>query len=226
MSARTPSIHPVFSVAFGFSELADSQALNTELHQLFLAREREGSRHANPRPYTTRNRPLFESVFDLFEWPEACVQRLRSFCHDQLLGFVGEMNGYLPDQLAALQPVYDSWFHITRRDGYFSLHNHPMASWSGVYCVSSGRDDGTEPDSGRLCFVNPHIHASMYVDAMNARLRPPFSTVAGAGWQLRPGQLVLFPSWMLHEVKPFIGEGERVTVAFNAWDAASRSGRA
>jgi hypothetical protein len=28
---------------------------------------------------------------------------------------------------------------------------------------------------------------------------------------------VLFPSWVFHEVLPFHGEGERVTVAFNCW---------
>ncbi len=35
---------------------------------------------------------------------------------------------------------------------------------------------------------------------------------------LKPGQLVLFPSWMQHYVSPFepSGEGVRITVAFNA----------
>ena len=34
---------------------------------------------------------------------------------------------------------------------------------------------------------------------------------------MEAGQLVLFPSWVLHDVKPFEGEGERITVAFNCW---------
>ncbi|MDP9008001.1 MAG: 2OG-Fe(II) oxygenase family protein [Pseudomonadota bacterium] len=34
---------------------------------------------------------------------------------------------------------------------------------------------------------------------------------------LAAGQLVMFPSWVLHDVKPFEGEGERITVAFNCW---------
>ena len=33
----------------------------------------------------------------------------------------------------------------------------------------------------------------------------------------RPGELVMFPSWVLHDVKPFEGEGERITIAFNCW---------
>ena len=46
--------------------------------------------------------------------------------------------------------------------------------------------------------------------------------------KFEPGQLVLFPSWILHDVKPFEGEGERITVAFNCWfklkDEAAQAG--
>jgi predicted 2-oxoglutarate/Fe(II)-dependent dioxygenase YbiX len=42
----------------------------------------------------------------------------------------------------------------------------------------------------------------------------PF-TYANRLFTLEAGQLVLFPSWVLHEVKVFHGEGERITVAFN-----------
>ena len=31
----------------------------------------------------------------------------------------------------------------------------------------------------------------------------------------RTGVLVLFPSWLQHGVRPFSGDGERVTVALN-----------
>jgi hypothetical protein len=35
--------------------------------------------------------------------------------------------------------------------------------------------------------------------------------------KFEPGQLVLFPSYILHDVKPFEGDGERITIAFNCW---------
>jgi predicted 2-oxoglutarate/Fe(II)-dependent dioxygenase YbiX len=34
---------------------------------------------------------------------------------------------------------------------------------------------------------------------------------------LAAGELVIFPSWVLHDVKPFEGDGERITIAFNCW---------
>jgi hypothetical protein len=56
----------------------------------------------------------------------------------------------------------------------------------------------------------------MYQDAATASLRGPFGT--GIRYiKFEPGQLVLFPSYILHDVKPFEGEGERITVAFNCW---------
>jgi predicted 2-oxoglutarate/Fe(II)-dependent dioxygenase YbiX len=58
--------------------------------------------------------------------------------------------------------------------------------------------------------------STMHVDAAVANLRVPFAPSI-RHVALEPGQLVVFPSWILHDVKPFQGEGERVTVAFNCW---------
>jgi hypothetical protein len=82
--------------------------------------------------------------------------------------------------------------------------------------VSPGQHDTDKPDSGLLSFVNPSTVGAMHVDAANASLRGAY----GNGIRhvkFEPGQLVLFPSWVLHDVKPFEGEGERITVAFNCW---------
>jgi uncharacterized protein (TIGR02466 family) len=205
-------VSPIFAVPFVFDQLAEPAALNQELSALFLAREAEGARYANPNPYTVRNRDLFESHFDLFDWPEACVQRLREFCLSTLLRAVGELNGYDVAKLKRLNIATDAWFHITRRNGFFAVHNHPMASWSGVYCVSPGRHDADQPDSGKLSFINPY--SSMYSDAGNAHIKFPYQS-GNYAFQLAPGQLILFPSWVLHQVMPFYGEDERITVAFN-----------
>lgn len=38
-------------------------------------------------------------------------------------------------------------------------------------------------------------------------------------FKLEAGQLVLFPSWLNHQVLPHQGDGERIAVAFNTWFA-------
>jgi len=205
---------PLFSVPFAFAQHPQPDGLNATLRELFLAREAEGARYANPNPYTERNAQLFESHFDLFHWPEPCIAQLSEFCLSNLMRVVGELNGYDIAALRKIDVATDAWFHITRRNGHFGVHNHPMASWSGVYCVSAGSNDDAQPGSGRLSFINPHSTNSMYLDPGNAFLREPYQH-SNYGFDLVPGQLILFPSWVLHQVMPFHGDGERITVAFN-----------
>jgi len=209
-------ITPAFAVPFVETELPNPAALNAELAALFLAREREGGRYANPHPSMRITPHLFESDFEVFSWPEPCVQHLREFCWSALARTVAQLNGYGPAEMQRLRILSHTWFHVTRRGGFFGLHNHPMASWSGVYCVSAGQDDGSHPESGKLHFLNPLQLANMFVDPGNSRVRMPYS-MNGKSYRLQPGQLVLFPSWVNHEVLPFFGDGERITVAFNCW---------
>jgi uncharacterized protein (TIGR02466 family) len=205
-----------FAIPFAFAQHPDCAVLNQELRALFLAREGDGQRYANPHATMQITPGLFESRFDLFNWPEACVRRLREFCWSHLHQLISETSHHDVATLRRMLGHADAWFHITRRGGDFALHNHPMASWSGVYCVDQGRDDGTRPDSGMLIFPHPNGAAAMFVDPATNKLKMPYSNTTRK-FRLEPGQLVLFPSWLLHQVAPFHGDGERITVAFNAW---------
>ena len=159
--------------------------LNEALKRALFSLERSGSA-ANPRPLTQRNNAVFESHFNLFRESDPAIQELKAFCWDQLLSLVGQLNGYDLATIKRLEIYNDCWFHITRRGGFFGLHNHPNASWSGVYCVDPGRHDPDKSSSGVLSFVNPMLMSSMHVDAGNAKLQPPFGNQI-ASFRLAPG---------------------------------------
>jgi uncharacterized protein (TIGR02466 family) len=214
---RPPDLVTMFAVPFGFGRFETHARLNPELKRFILATEKSGTA-ANPRPLTQRNPAVFESHFDLFRMPDPAVQELKDFCWSQLLALIGQLNRYDLPTLHRMQIYNDCWFHVTRRGGFFGLHNHPNASWSGVYCVDPGQSDPDRKDSGLLSFVNPTITSAMHMDAGIARMQLPYAHHV-AHVRLEAGQLVLFPSWVLHDVKPFEGEGERVTIAFNCWFA-------
>ncbi|MFL6602039.1 MAG: putative 2OG-Fe(II) oxygenase [Steroidobacteraceae bacterium] len=209
-----PELINLFSVPFGRSRFPDPERLNPALKRFIYAQENDGP--PNPRPLTQRNAAVFESSFNLFRMNDPAVQELKAFCWNQLLSLIATLNGYDLPTVNRLNIFSDCWFHVTRRGGFFGLHNHPNASWSGVYCVDSGRNDPDRKESGALTFVNPMIMSAMYMDAANANMKLPFSPQI-ASTCLEAGQLVLFPSWLLHDVKPFEGEGERITIAFNCW---------
>jgi uncharacterized protein (TIGR02466 family) len=210
-----PDLVSMFAVPFGFSRHPAAAQLNPALKRYLFAQEQSGTA-ANPRPLTQRNAAVFESHFNLFRENDPAVQELKAFCWDQLLALIGRLNGYDLATLQRLQIYNDCWFHITRRGGFFGLHNHPNASWSGVYCVDPGRPDSERQDNGLLCFVSPMITSAMHVDAGVARMQLPYGYQV-AKVRLDAGQLVIFPSWVLHDVKPFEGEGERITISFNCW---------
>jgi predicted 2-oxoglutarate/Fe(II)-dependent dioxygenase YbiX len=56
----------------------------------------------------------------------------------------------------------------------------------------------------------------MHLDGGNEFLRTPFQSEAIEVTHV-PGQLVLFPSWLSHEVRPYFGQRPRIVIAFNAW---------
>jgi uncharacterized protein (TIGR02466 family) len=209
-------IQSPFTIPFGAAQHVAPERMNAELRSLFLERERQGVQFANPKATMQINAGLYESRFDLFRWTEPCIRELREYCWGQLFQFVAEVNGYNQDFMSRVRGHADAWFHITRRGGYFGLHNHPMASWSGVYCVDPGIGDGGRKDSGLLSFPHPNSASAMFKDVANHALKLPYSH-ATREYQLRAGQLVIFPSWLMHQVTPFHGDGERITIAFNAW---------
>ena len=212
-----PKLVNMFAVPFAFSRYAAHAPLNAALKRLLFSLEKSGQA-ANPRPLTQRNTAVFESHFNLFREADPAIEELKAFCWDQLLNVVGQLNGYDVPTITRLEIYNDCWFHISRRGGFFGLHNHPNASWSGVYCVDPGRSDAGAKDSGRLSFINPMITSAMHMDAGIARMQLPYGYQV-AGVTLEAGQLVIFPSWVLHDVKPFEGQGERITIAFNCWFA-------
>lgn len=209
-------ISSVFAVPIIQDSHPDAANLNPHLKALLLAREAEGKRFANPNPSLKQQAGVFESDFTLFSWPETPIQMLRQFCWTALGRAVQQLNGYSAQEMERLRIFSHTWYHVTRHGGFVILHTHPMASWSGVYCVDPGETPDDRPESGILRFHNPHHYSGFFRDAGNFKMQPPYHH---GSWniQFKPGQLVLFPSWLQHEVMPFYGSDERITIAFNCW---------
>ncbi len=215
MSA-TLKLHPLFAVPFGEARLAPCELLNRELEALFLQRETE--EHKNPSPSHVPQAETFESRFNLFRWTEPCVQELRRFMLDSVAQMVMETTTLRTEDLARLKFQNHTWFHISRYAGSFIAHNHPLASWSAVYCVRAGETVADPPDSGVLRFLDTRQGADAYTDPANASLHRAFA-LRPLEIRLQAGQMVVFPSYVFHEVAPFYGRDTRITVATNCWFA-------
>lgn len=207
------SIHPLYAVPLMEAHLPDAGRINAELAQLFLSLEAEGDRHRDPVPRDTQN-GLFESNFYLHQRTEPVVRTLFTFIDHALYSMIQGLNGYTDAQMGMLDLDMHSWFHVTRPHGFQGLHDHPNASWSAIYCVDPG-DEGPAY-SGTVRFHDPRAAASMYRDPANENMQVPYRL---GSWQLRhrPGQLIAFPSYLTHEIFPYVGQRPRIVVALNAW---------
>jgi uncharacterized protein (TIGR02466 family) len=207
---------PMFAAPFGEARLEGCERLNRELEALFLARENE--EHRNPTPSHIPQAETFESRFNLFRWTEPCVQELRRFMLDSVARMVMETTTLKPEDLGRLKFQNHTWFHISRYAGSFVAHNHPLASWSAVYCVRAGESVADHPDSGVLRFLDTRQGAAAYSDPATAPLHRAYA-LRPLEIRLTAGQLIMFPSYVFHEVAPFYGPDTRITVATNCWFA-------
>ena len=208
------ALKPMFAVPFGEVRLASCERLNRELERLFLAREND--EHRNPTPSHIPQQETFESRFNLFMWPEPCVQELRGFMLDAVAHMVLQTTTLRPEDFGRMKFHNHTWFHVSRYAGSFIAHNHPLASWSAVYCVRAGEAAPDHPDSGVLRFLDTRQGADAYIDPAIAPLHREYA-LRPLEFRLTAGQLIMFPSYVFHEVAPFYGRDTRITVATNCW---------
>jgi len=209
------NVNPAFAAPLAETRHPRPDALNQALRQLLL--EREGPEAEPEQKVPTLKHRVFESDFRLFTWQAPCIQELRQFVIGSVVRLVAQLNGYSNEQMAGMEVLNHTWYHITRTGGYASGHNHPMASWSSVYCVDPGDDEGADnPDNGVLRFLDSRPAASMFLDPGNMHLERPYNH-GSINYRLQAGQLVIFPSHLVHEVAPYLGQRERITVASNFW---------
>lgn len=99
------------------------------------------------------------------------------------------------------KPKLDSlWVNLLKSSGHHSAHIHPHSIVSGTLYVE------IPAGSGSIRFEDPRLPMMMAAPARN----DAFVTV-----EPRAGLLLLWESWLRHEVLPGSGRGERLSVSFN-----------
>lgn len=106
------------------------------------------------------------------------------------------------------KPKLDSiWVNLLKSGGHHSAHIHPHSILSGTIYIEVPKD------SGAIRFEDPRLPLMMAAptrsDDASEDLRT-FITV-----EPRPGQLLMWESWLRHEVMPAATKGDRLSISFN-----------
>jgi uncharacterized protein (TIGR02466 family) len=106
------------------------------------------------------------------------------------------------------KPKLDSlWVNLLRGSGHHSAHIHPHSILSGTLYVE------VPSGSGAIRFEDPRLPLMMAAPKRDPDAPEALKTFVTV--EPRPGLLLLWESWLRHEVMPGRGRGERLSISFN-----------
>jgi len=107
-----------------------------------------------------------------------------------------------------------AWPNINRQGDYHNIHNHPHSYLSGTYYVQvpgAGSGTGSRDDlnPNAISFYDPRGQVNMNAIVGDGQVDPEHRLLPVAG------QILLWPSFLMHFVHPNLGDEERISISFN-----------
>jgi uncharacterized protein (TIGR02466 family) len=101
----------------------------------------------------------------------------------------------------------DCWVNVMSRHAAHGLHIHPIATISGTYYVKTPRG------CAQLRIEDPRLASFMACPPRKADCSPAGRTFVH--YTPHAGQVILFESWLRHQVPANTSASERVSISFN-----------
>lgn len=197
---ETTKTEMLFATPFARFKVADHDILDAELlaEGAKLRQASEGVQKSN--------RGGWHSEGNIFDSPAECIQNLRSAAQAAIFEATRKIAKRVDP--ADLDMKLSGWMNANPQGGFNAPHTHPGAQWSGVYYVSQPQVN--EGNSGMIEFLDPRSDLPNWRIFRAGTFRPKR--------KIRPeaGEIILFPSYLVHWVYPNETVAERVTIAFNA----------
>lgn len=186
--------------------LPDAAELNGEIREAVLRKEKEnrGRQHSNLGGW--------QSEDDFERWGGAGGKRMLEAAR----GLATRMTADRAGKAVKIAWKMNAWANVNRRGHGNEFHTHPGAYWSGTYYVDDGGIGENLSLDGAFEMQDPRgVAPAMY--APHLGFSTPGGQSAGASELIYPkaGQMILFPSWLQHAVRPYHGEQTRISIAFN-----------
>ena len=106
------------------------------------------------------------------------------------------------------KPRLDSlWANLLKAGGHHSGHIHPHSIISGTFYIE------VPAGSGTIRLEDPRLPLMMAAPQRRADAPEELSSFVSV--EPRAGLLLMWESWMRHEVLPGTGRGERLSISFN-----------
>lgn len=192
----------LFATMLYDGELGDPALLDELAHSIRTLAADDGAGRRWSRDKGYKGYTSYASLDDLPRRDPAFADLARLLTR-HAAAFAAELAFDLPRK-----PKLDSlWVNLLKPGGHHSSHLHPHSILSGTLYVEVPQGSGSirfeDPRSGLMMAAPPRRP-----DAPEALA--PFATVAP-----RPGLVLLWESWLRHEVLPGTAKADRLSVSFN-----------
>jgi uncharacterized protein (TIGR02466 family) len=109
--------------------------------------------------------------------------------------------------------IGNAWINITGKHGYAACHVHPQSLLSGVFYVS------IPENSGALTFYDTkEFQSYRELQLKSAALRDRLGMNPNLEYSPVEGRMLLFPSWLPHDVGMNCSAEDRISISFNIID--------
>jgi uncharacterized protein (TIGR02466 family) len=205
--ASEPRVRELFATPVIAQMWQEAPRWNAALKEAILARS------GRDRGVSKSNLNGWQSGTDLDHWGGEAALALR----DHAITWSRE---YALDSLSGAREIVwaaEMWANVSQRGAANQTHAHPGSFWSMVYYVDDGY--AGSPDKtlgGELSFLDPRF-PMVRMAAPDLRYRRDNGSMDNQEVWMRPrsGLVVMFPSWLMHSVRPYAGLGKRISIAIN-----------
>jgi len=191
--------HGLFETCILHARLGEAEAMTAALETAIRARMAEdpGLDRSNVGGWHSRT--------DMLDWGGAAAAKLADLAV-KTAKRMSHFDGTEPEWSVRM------WANVSPPGALNMSHAHPGVLWAAVYYVAAGEADA----GGELYLEDPRFPVPQMT-------YPGFRAIGADGapqdveHRIAPqrGDLILFPAWMRHGVRPYRGSGERISIAMN-----------
>jgi len=183
---------------FMHRRLPGNEAANLELCRFIL--EQDEARENMTTDYLAENFLVVDNP--AVEWLRNCVNR-SAIDYLKRCGLAYQVDWTL-----------QGWANVNRLGDYHDPHNHPHSYLSGTYYVQVPRDradlkNRSDVRPGAITFYDPRAQANM------TAIREDPQIDAEHTLHPEPGNILLWPSFLMHFVHPNLSRQPRISISFN-----------
>ena len=186
--------------------LPDSPTRNAELTETILT-----YRAAHPTIEASNNGG-WHSSRDFPKWGGERATEVLAFARSAVTQLTADRQG------RKVNPEWtmEAWANVNGPGDSNACHYHPGSFWSGAYYVEDGGCAGDPSLGGEFEMFDPRGPAPMmHAPTLKFAGEDGLSVGSAETIRPRPGMMFIFPSFLLHSVRPYLGKALRISIAFN-----------